>query len=267
MAIRVPRRRRVLRKRKALRKGKKGMRKMRMSSMNALKDRARVVEVSELPDISGNTGAGVIHTLSMFARANAVSKNFRFYRCTKVELDFIPYANLFAPGTAFPELYYQSDKTYSLIATQNPTLQSMEGRGVLPVKWTSPIKRWYKPAVLRQENLLAQGYYDGTNNLINTVQPLTSTPVYNKWYMTETAYNAQQFSPTPPGVTTVIGPAVQPNKLQYHGCAFFVNTPVAPGSNIGRIVIRTHWEFKEPFVAPSTSNISDISGNNIHIQA
>lgn len=64
--------------------------------MNSNKDKATVVEVQEFAAIPEG-GSLISHSLSQFARAKAVSQNFRFYRCTKVELEFIPYSNIFLP--------------------------------------------------------------------------------------------------------------------------------------------------------------------------
>lgn len=241
MPIRRIRRRRNLRKRAA--KGRK-MRKMRISkTLSSMNDRARVVEVENYGDIPVNLGQNLTWQLSLFPRALAVSKNFRYYRCAKVELEFIPYANVFAPGQSLPELYYQTDYTTAL-ATAPPTQASMEGRGVTPVKWTSVIKRRFTPAVLRFENLQ-------TMNALNVqyfdVQPLSATPVKNKWYMTQ-----QVFNPTVQGTTQQAGPSADPTNLKYHGAAFFPNSPIGAG-NVGRLVIKTHWDFKEPLVSTNHS--------------
>lgn len=256
----MPIRRMIRRPRRVIRKRKAGMRKRyggyrRVNkTLNSMKDKARVVEVLSADTIQGNESGIVSVQLSNFARALAVSKNFRFYRCTKVELEFIPFANVFAPGQAFPELYYQTDVTAATLG-QAPTQASMEGRGVLPVKWTKPIKRYYSPAVLRQENLICQGYTThGPDNIINSVQPLTATPVKYKWYMTEKAFNTQQYSGTPPGVSTYVGPSADPTNLSYYGCSWLANTPVAMAGDIGRLVIKVHWEFKQPLVPVSSPN-------------
>ena len=107
------RRRLAKRSRPALRK-KRGMRKrygMKRRALNANKmDRATVVEASEY-SIVAEGGQTITHQLNQHPRALAVAQNFRFYRCKKVELQFVPYANVFAPGTAFPELYFQVDRT------------------------------------------------------------------------------------------------------------------------------------------------------------
>lgn len=252
--------RRPIRRRRVARKG---MRKMR--PLNAMKDRARVVEVYESVDFAGNYGTIQQFTLSQFARALAVAKNYRYYRAKKVELEFVPFANVFPSGSAFPELYYQQDYT-AFIQAQSPTQASMLGRGVMPLKWTKPIKKSYTPAVLRFEQAYTQVYNTGPEYYVNDVQPITATPVKNKWYMTQKAYTPSGQGGNP-AVIYKVGPAADPTNLLYTGSAWFINTPVAIAGNIGRVFVRVHWEFKESLVLPgSSSNINvpfpiDLSGN------
>lgn len=269
------RRRRVARRRPAIRRMKRGKRTSK--TMNPMKDKARVVEVYESVDFAGNFGTIQQFSLEQFARALAVSKNYRYYRASKVELEFVPFANLFAPGSAFPELFYQQDYT-AFIAGQAPTLGSMLGRGVLPVKWTKPIKRSYVPAVLRFEQLYTQSWKtaDGAEYYVNDVQPITATPVKNKWYMTEKAYTPSAQPAPSTTVITQVGPSADPAGLLYTGSAWYINTPIPPAGNIGRVFVRVHWEFKQPLVlnASSQSNIDvpltrvrthrvDLSGNTV----
>lgn len=252
MAIRVARRarRRIIRKKRVHPFRRGGMRKMNMSKgMNANKDKATVVEVQDYQAVPEG-GSLISHTLSQFARALAVSKNYRFYRCTKVELLFVPYANLFQPGTAFPELYFQVDRTASLVngaALPLPTPGIMRARGCLPQKWTSPIIKSYKPNVLRNENLIVQGtVIGGTTNVAQYAAPVTSTPVFNKWYETQTFNHGVDYATGIPGQ---VGPAIDPTNLQYLGAAYCVDQPLAaPAAVLGTIKMKVHWEFKQPLV-------------------
>lgn len=237
---RIVRRRKMYNRRRKLAGKRKAMYRTKRA-MSAMTDRAKVVEVENFEGIAANVGQNLTWQLSLYPRALAVSKNFRYYRCTRVELNFIPYANVFSPGQSLPELYYQTDYTTAL-ATPAPTQALMESRGVVPVKWTGIIKRSFSPAVLRYENLEVQKTAD-----VLDVQPVTSTPVRNRWYMTQQVYTA-----TAPFTTAQVGPALDPTNLKYHGAAFFPNSPATPG-NVGRLVIKTHWEFKEPVGVVSSS--------------
>jgi len=263
----MPLRRRapIRRKRVARRKGR-GARKMRTNRrmLNANRmDKATVVETQELT-ATPEGGNFVGHQLDQYARALAVSKNFRYYRCKKVELEFIPYANLFGPGTAFPELYFQVDRTQGItnpgVALPLPTKNMMLARGVMPLKWTGVIRKSYVPSVCRLENL----YQSVLGSDVQQIAGVTTTPVKYKWYATQ-----QVIPPAPPGnaFTPVPGNFV-PQSLRYFGAAYFINQDLAPSSAIlGTIKMRVHWEFKEPLwisdVAATPITNVDLSGNPV----
>lgn len=235
--------RRVLRKRRIA--GKRARMNRKGLGMNAMKDRATVVEVQE-NQVVPEGGQFINHTLSQFSRALAVSKNYRFYRCKKVEVEFIPYANVFAPGTAFPELYCQVDRTQGTqfgpsVPLPLPSKAIMMSRGVLPVKWTSVVKRSYLPSVLRSENFIQ----NVLGSDVQSIAAITSTPVLNKWYAT------QQYFAAPPGnAASAIDGTWAPSLLRYFGMAFYVDQPLAePSAVLGTIKIKVHWEFKEPLVS------------------
>jgi len=204
-------------------------------------DRATVIECTDHAAVPEG-GNFIVHSLSSYDRALAVSKNYRFYRCKKVELEFVPYANVFAPGTAFPELYFQVDRTQgpgSGIPLPLPSKGIMLSRGVMPTRWTSIIKRSYNPSVLRNENFI-QNYNGG----VVSIAAITSTPVFNKWYATQ-----NYFAPPPPASATTINPTWGPSALTYFGAAYFIDQPLAaPSAILGTVKLRVHWEFKEPLV-------------------
>jgi len=260
-ARRAPaRRRRLAKKRNPMRRTNKFK-----SRLNANKqDRATVVETQELTVVPEG-GNFVQHSLQQYNRAVAVAKNYRFYRCKKVELEFIPYANLFAPGTAFPELYFQVDRVQGLnggVPLPLPTKNMMLARGVTPIKWTSVIKRSYSPSVLRNENFIQ----NVLGSDVQSIAAISSTPVLYKWYATQ-----QYFAPPTGNAANIVLPTWGPNALQYFGAAYFVDQPLAaPGAILGTIKMKVHWEFKQPnwisdiSSPPNTLPNLDISGNNIH---
>lgn len=243
---RRPKRRTNLRKKRIMRKN--------LKSLSSMKDKAHCVEVHLDTQVLGAATytTNTNFSLADFPRALAISKNYRYFRATKVEVELIPYANVYAPGQAFPELYIQKDYTTNA-ATPAWTALSMQERGVLPMKWTNIVKRKCNPAVLRYENLQVTGYYNGSDNMVQDVQPLTATPVLNKWYMTEQVFTQSQFGR--PQVTTQVGPSANPTQLLYHGFNILVDSPVVQAGAIGKVLIKVHWDFKEPFasetVAPS----------------
>lgn len=213
--------------------------------MNANKqDRATVIEASEYSIITEG-GQTVTHQLAGHPRALAVSANYRFYRCKKVEVMFVPYANVFASGTAFPELYYQVDRTLDYQPPANvgpgisvlPTKASMLAKGVTPVKWTSIIRKSYSPSVLRNENFIQ----NVTGGVIS-IASVAGTPVKYKWYTTQ-----QQFNNPPNNAASFVAPSWNPSLLTYFGMAYYVDQPlVPPGQVLGTIKLKVHWEFKQP---------------------
>lgn len=250
------RRRRVQRKRNVMRKkrsaGRAGYRRLQgRRVLNANKqDKATVIETQELA-ATPEGGNFIGHQLDQYQRALAVAQNFRYFRCKKVELEFIPYANMFAPGTAFPELYFQVDRTQGVTnpgaSVPLPTKNMMLARGVMPVKWTGVIKRSYVPSVCRLENL----YQNVLGSDVQSVVALTTTPVKYKWYATQT----QPFTPPPGNAASPVAAAYAPQILRYFGAAYFINQDLAPPSAIlGTIKMRVHWEFKEPLWIKDTAS-------------
>lgn len=211
--------------------------------LNANKqDRATVIETQDLI-ATPEGGNFVTHQLQQYNRALAVSKNFRFYRCKKVELLFMPYSNVFAPGTAFPELYFQVDRTVSLgppgAPLPIPTKNIMLAKGVLPIKWTKPVMKTYVPSVFRNENFIQNVANTGE---VVSIAGIAGTPVKYKWYNTQ-AYFAPPTGNAANGVYTTWGPQA----LTYFGAAYYIDQPLAaPAAILGTIKMRVHWEFKQP---------------------
>jgi len=240
---RTNRRKRIIRRRNTARPARM------YKSMNANKDYASIVEVVEQSAVPEG-GNMISLALSQFARAKTVAANFRFYKCTKVELEFIPYANMFPGGTAFPELYFQVDRTASLVNGASlplPTKGIMMARGCLPQKWTGVIKKSFKPSVLRNENLIVAGTaIGGVNNAVVYAAPVTSTPVFNKWYEVQQYNHGIDYATQNPGQ---VGPAFDPLNLQWLGAAYCIDQPLAaPAAILGTIKMKVHWLFKQPLV-------------------
>jgi hypothetical protein len=221
-----------------------------------MRDRAVVTEVQEVAAIPEG-GNWINHQLSQFPRAVAVSKQYRFYRCKKVEVEFVPYANVYQAGTAFPELYCQVDRTQGLagnsVPLPVPTKQIMMSRGVMPIKWTGIVKRSYSPSVLRNENFIQNVVGNGGINPVISIASMTSTPVLYKWYATQ-----QYFVNPPINTASEILPTYLPSGLNYFGMAYYIDQPLAePSAILGTIKIKVHWEFKEPLVSVQPTTTPD----------
>jgi len=239
-----------LRKRRGLRK--RGLRRRiggkRMLNANK-QDRAVVIEAQELA-ATPEGGNWVGHQLGQYNRALAVAQNFRYYRCKKVELEFIPYANMFPGGTAFPELYFQVDRVQGATnpgaGNPLPTKNMMLARGCMPQKWTGVIKKSYVPSVCRLENL----YQNVLGSDVQSIVAVTTTPVKYKWYATQ----KQPFTAPPGNAASPVAAAYVPEALRYFGAAYVIDQPLAePSAVLGTIKMRVHWEFKEPMWLADTS--------------
>ena len=147
--------------------------------MNPMKLGCKIVEVEEFNATGANVGGIITTTLSAFGRATQVARSYKYYRCEKVEVEFIPRFNTFQgsdSGIAKPELYYQVNK--QLLQTV-PTKAIMQDRGCSPIQWTRPIKKSFRPAIMRGESLytlnsqvgvLAQ-FSDGTSFALAQISP------------------------------------------------------------------------------------------------
>jgi len=260
MIRRIRRSRPALRKRKGLRRRLGGKRRGGKRQLNSNKmDKAIVVETQELT-ATPEGGNFVGHQLSQYARATAVSQNYRYFRCKKVELEFIPYANVFGPGQAFPELYFQVDRVQGAVnpgaSLPLPTKNMMLARGCLPSKWTGVIRKSYVPSVCRLENL----YQNVLGSDVQSIVSLTTTPVKYKWYATQ----VQPFTPPPGNAASPVAAAYSPGQLRYFGAAYFIDQPIAePSAVLGTIKMRVHWEFKEPMWLSDTQAKPPVTGHDL----
>ena len=115
----------------------------------------------------------------------------------------------------------------------------MLARGVMPIKWTSVVRKTYTPSVLRGENLIQNVEPSGN---VSSIAQISSTPVLYKWYATQ-----QNWAPPTSGSANGVVGMYLPSQLRYFGATYFINQDLAPPSAIlGTIKMRVHWEFKEP---------------------
>lgn len=126
-------------------------------SMNPMSMGCKIVEVEEYNATGANVGGIVTTRLRDYARALRVASSYKYFRCEKVELEFIPRFNTFQGsdnGISKPELYYQTNKQTLITA---PTKAILQARGCSPIQWTKPIKKVFRPAIMRGETLYGYG--------------------------------------------------------------------------------------------------------------
>jgi len=274
---RSTRRRPIRRRRPARRSGRRSGRRMNPMAMGC-----KVVEVEEFSATGANVGGIVTSSLIDYPRALRLSGSYKYYRCEKVEIEFIPRFNTFQGsdgGISKPELYYQTNK--QLLATA-PTKTIMQSRGCSPIQWTKTVKKSFRPAIMRGESLytlnsnvsvvtawnptaanVAQitpagsfnpgsgtvsgipegaGFGNTTGNLPRFGFYQAQTPVHGKWYAT------QQAATSLPGASqNAVALGAGPTNLVYYGAEYFITVPGSESDSAfvsGRIVVKTTWGFK-----------------------
>lgn len=250
MAIRrrVPRRPR----RKAPVRARK-MRVPRRRLVGRKPDYARVVEGSEDVLTLGNNGEFAYNfttSLSEFNRAQEVAHAYKYYRCAKIELQFVPYANVVQVNAAaagrLPQMYFTIDRVANQWIT--PTEAEMIERGVSPKLFKKMYKFSWKPNLLQNVQLEVNQPGDGGNNPlgVNIIGAVNSIPVFNKWLPTQQSYG---YKPAPPNSQigqTITQPSQNPYALRYYGAAFCFSIEGGGAIAIGDLITKVTWEFKGP---------------------
>lgn len=244
---RLPRRPR----RKVIRRPRKVMRKR---IMKRKEDYARLVEGAEnqlMLDATGNYSFNYTTSLSEFQRAQEVAHSYKYYRAAKVELTFIPYANVAALGVAagqrLPQLYFTVDR----VANQwiQPTEAEMIERGVSPRLFKKKMVFSWKPSLLQSVQLEVNQPSDGTGKGlgIDVIGATNSIPLFNKWLPTQQSYGY-----TPPAGPnaqlnqTVAQPSINPYALRYYGASFVIDQEGGVSGAVGDLITKVTWEFKGP---------------------
>lgn len=141
-------RRRAVRRRKVMRRKPLGKAMIKRKS-----DYARLVEgVQQVLtlNVDGTYGFNYTTSLSEFQRAQEVAHAYKYYRAAKVEIMFVPYANIAAlggaAGTRLPQLYFTVDR----VANQwiIPTEEEMIERGISPRLFKKKMVYSWKPSLL-----------------------------------------------------------------------------------------------------------------------
>jgi len=236
-------------------------------------DMAVVVEAQETPIITNGAGVYTLNyttQLSEFNRAQEVAHAYKWYRCAKVELIFVPYATFAQTNglaaARMPQMYYTLDRVTN--AWIPPSEEEMLERGISPRLFKSTIKHSYRPSLLQsvtlETNQPAEG--GGLPLGINVLGAVNSVPLFNKWLPTQQSYG---YTPQPPNAQTggplVVPSAVNPYTLKYYGAICVIDIEGGNNQQIGDLMTKVTWEFKgpralrtqaplpEPYYTPTTS--------------
>lgn len=217
-------------------------------------DYARLVEGAQNTlslGADGTYGFNFTTSLSEFQRAQEVAHAYKYYRAAKVEIMFVPYANVASLGgaaaTRLPQLYFTVDRVANQWIT--PTEEEMIERGVSPRLFKKKMVYSWKPSLLQSVQLEVNQPSDGTGKGlgIDTIGAINSVPLFNKWLPTQQSYGY-----TPPAGPnaqlniTMAQPAINPYALRYYGASFVIDQEGGVTGDIGDIITKVTWEFKGP---------------------
>lgn len=163
-------------------------------------------------------------SLARFQRASDIGRNYREFRITKVEYQFIPLVDTFttgdlATGTGkIPQLYWMIDKTGTF--SDFNTAEDLQQAGAVPKRLDDKtIRITFKPTVLDY-------VYDKNHNTNAWARPITSP-----WL------SCDKFNDTGVATTYV------PSSIDHLGLAWIVDAP----SNITYVVKQTaYFQFRKP---------------------
>lgn len=222
------------------------------ASMKRKSDYARVVEANESSIVTDGQGTyALTYTtqLSEFQRAQEVAHAYKYYRCAKIELEFVPYANFAttagAANARLPQLYFTVDRVANVYIP--PTEQEMQERGISPKLWRNSMKFSWRPSLLQSVQLESSQPADGTGKGlgIDALNAINSVPLFNKWLPTQQSYG---FTPQPGQINTqVVQAASNPYALKYYGATAVIDVEGAQQVlAVGDLIQKVTWEFKGP---------------------
>lgn len=201
--------------------------------------------------MQANTDYNYQFSLSLFARAVEVSKNFKFYRAKRVAWTYLPDYNTYQVGAATVSL-----PQCSLIMNRTGdstvwTPAEYDAQGAVPKQFNKKMVVAYKPNIVQSIQ-----YINNSTAPTPYVGNIGSRPVYGEWINTG-SYNRQVNTP---GVPPALGLIAEANNLmlyQGHSMYWYV-TNTAPGEpNLGTVICEVEWEFKDPLFIAGTSSASE----------
>lgn len=241
-------------KKKAVRRVTRPRKALGRATMARKSDYARVVEANESSIVTDGTGVfGLTYTtqLSEFQRAQEVAHAYKYYRCAKIELEFVPYANFATTGGAanarLPQLYFTVDR----VANQQivPTEAEMQERGISPKLWRSAMKFSWKPSLLQHVQLETNQPTDGGGQGlgIDVINAVNSVPLFNKWLPTQQSYGFANQGGQQQILQNVTQNSSNPYALKYYGATACIDVEGATQVlAVGDLIQKVTWEFKGP---------------------
>ena len=214
-------------------------------ALSKVKHYARISETVLFTPMAPNQDYNYAFSLSLFERALAVSRNFKFYRPKRVVWTYLPDFNTFQSGgtVTLPQVSMIMNRTGDSSAW---TPNEYEAQGAVPKQFSKKMVIAYRPNIVQSVQFVTTAIPAFGGNI-------GVRPVYNEWIATGT-YNSVFPLPLPPGgIATVLKPN---NELLYQGHSMYWNV-ATPGAVtvLGTVYCEVEWEFKDPLFqdAPGTA--------------
>lgn len=236
--------------------GRKGGRKGKISPvMSSPSDQATCCEVVEIANITPNTVYNTAFRIDAavdgnspasvrFQRATILASQYKFYRCSKVEYEYLPSYNTFqdGQGTTVPYLFQVMNRNGEELPAAPYDNAMFQRMGATPLKLTKKLMKSYKPNTLvgtaATHDIRAGG--SQSNATINW----TFTPQYDTWQSTEVLELDDQGNSG--GGTPLNSAGLAP--ATYYGHWFYVKQDLDRTAEdpVCDVLVKVHWEFKGP---------------------
>lgn len=230
--------------------------------MNSNNDKAHIVETIETFPFKPNQGYTGQFNIADFTRATTLAGQFRFYRAAKVEYIWEPQYTTYQAGSAavdVPFLYYVMNRN----GTEQPiSVQSLQRMGAYPLKFYKNIIKTFKPNTL-------MGTLSGKQIIEQSAPPTqivtaranwTFSPTYDIWQSSEILSTTNGVQDIAIAANQVgLGPA------RYYGIDFICDQdmPASTDEPVGKLTIRVHWEFKEPYTTNNANASTIYNATNV----
>lgn len=219
-------------------------------ALSNIKHYARITEAVNFTPMNANVDYNYSFSLSLFERALAVSKNFKFYRAKRVVWTYLPDYNTFqasAGNLSLPQVSMIMNRTGDATSW---TPAEYDAQGAVPKQFSKKMVIAYSPNIVQSiQYISVAGATPFTGNV-------GARPVYREWIATGT-YNTQVVTPGPPQVNLLTNANTQ-MLYQGHSMYWHVTSTAPDEPPLGTVFCEVEWEFKDPlFVSPVSSAPAD----------
>lgn len=194
--------------------------------------------------MTANADVNYAFSLSLFDRATAVSKNFKYYRAKRVVYTYLPDYITFQSGAgavSLPQVSMLMNRTGD---TSLWTPAEYDAQGAVPKQFNKKMVVAYTPNIVQSIQYISA--LTGPTPFIGNVG---SRPVYGEWIATGTYGRDVNI---PAGSVAL---SENNNQMLYQGHSMLWSvTSTAPGEPaLGTCFCEVEWEFKDPlFQSPSS---------------